>query len=169
MEHNHGDKHHDQHQAPHDHKPDHDDHAADERGRTRLAIRATLHCLLGCGRGEVLGMVIGVALSMSTVATIVLAIILGFVFGFLLGIIPLLRAGFGIGRAFKQVFIAESLSIAVMETAEILGQVYTPGVMEAGRSSPLFWFGMLLALAAGFAAAFPINYIMIGKGIRHVH
>ena len=65
--------------------------------------------------------------------------------------------------------IAEGLSIAVMETAEVLIQVYTPGVMEAGLSSWIFWGGMLLALTAGFIAAFPINYVLVGKGIRHVH
>ncbi len=56
-----------------------------------------------------------------------------------------------------------------MEATQVLFQVYTPGVMDAGLSSWIFWFGMLLALAAGYAAAFPVNYIMIGKGIRHAH
>lgn len=154
---------------PHDHSPSDKADGASLPSQLRLSVSATLHCLLGCGLGEVLGMVIGVGLSMSIVATIVLAVILGFVFGFLLGLIPLIRAGFSLRRAFRQVAIAETLSIAVMETAEVLVQVYTPGVMEAGLSSPLFWFGMLLALIAGFAAAFPVNYIMIGKGVRHVH
>ena len=62
-----------------------------------------------------------------------------------------------------------SVRIAVMETAEVLVEVYTPGVMSAGLSSPLFWAGMLLALAAGFLAAFPVNYVLVGKGIRHHH
>jgi putative flippase GtrA len=165
MEHNHD---HSKHKA-HEHGPSDKADAKQKQSRLRLSVSATLHCLLGCGLGEVLGMVIGTALSMSMVSTIILAVILGFVFGFLLGIIPLIRAGFSLRRAFKQVAIAETLSIAVMETAEILVQVYTPGVMEAGLSSPLFWFGMLLALIAGFAAAFPINYIMIGRGVRHIH
>ena len=55
-------------------------------------------------------------------------------------------------HALRQVFIAESLSIAVMETAEVLVQVYTPGVMDAGLSSGIFWLGMGLALMAGYAA-----------------
>lgn len=159
-----------------EHNHDHSKHeppgkagAAMEPSRIKLSISATLHCLLGCGLGEVLGMVIGAALSFSNARTIILAVILGFFFGFLLGIVPLLKAGFSMSRAFKQVAIAETLSIAVMETAEILVQVYTPGVMEAGLTSPIFWFGMVLALIAGFAAAFPINYIMIGRGVRHVH
>lgn len=140
-----------------------------EPTRFGLSVSATLHCLLGCGLGEVAGIIIGTALAWSNVRTIILAIILGFFFGFLLGIVPLLRAGFGMRRAFRQVFIAESLSIAVMEAAEVLVQVYTPGVMEAGLASALFWGGMLLALTAGFIAAFPVNYYLIGKGVRHQH
>ena len=46
---------------------------------------------------------------------------------------------------------------------------YTPGVMNAGLASWLFWGGMLLAMTAGFVAAFPVNYILVGRGIRHVH
>ena len=124
---------------------------------------------MGCGLGEIVGLIIGKALALSIVHTIIIALSLGFVFGFGLGLIPLLKARFRLKDAILQVLIAEGLSIAVMETAEILIQVYTPGVMEAGFSSWLFWGGMLLALAAGFIAAFPINYILVGKGIRHVH
>ena len=138
-------------------------------GRKKLAISATAHCLLGCGIGEVVGVIIGVALALSNVATLVLAVTLGFVFGFALGLVPLVRAGFGRSRAIKQVLVAEGLSIVVMETAEVLVEVYTPGVMEAGLSSPVFWMGMLLALTAGFAAAYPVNYVLVGRGIRHQH
>jgi len=153
-------KEHAHHQGQHDRK---------EQTRFGLSVSATVHCLLGCGLGEVAGVIIGTALSWSNVKTIVLAVILGFVFGFLFGIIPLLRAGFGIRRAFRQVFIAESLSIAVMEIAEVLVEVYTPGVMNASLTSLLFWAGMFLAMTAGFIAAFPVNYYLIGKGVRHQH
>ena len=71
--------------------------------------------------------------------------------------------------AIRQVLVAEGLSIAMMETAEVLVEVYTPGVMQAGLSSPIFWGGMLLALTAGFLAAWPVNYWLVGKGIRHIH
>jgi len=137
--------------------------------KTRLALSATVHCLVGCGLGEVAGMIIGVALALSNTATIVLALVLGFVFGFALGLIPLIRAGLGWTHSIKQVMVGESLSIVVMETAEILVQVYTPGVMSAGLMSGLFWGGMLLALIAGFLAAYPVNYWLVGKGIRHQH
>jgi hypothetical protein len=124
---------------------------------------------LGCGIGEVVGIIIGTSLNMSNVNTLILAVVLGFIFGFILGLKPLLKAGFYFKKAFKMVLIAEGLSIAVMETAEVLIEVYTPGVMEASLLSWVFWGGMLLALIAGFIAAYPINYYLIGKGIRHQH
>ncbi len=114
-------------------------------------------------------MIIGTALALSNVSTIILAVLLGFVFGFALGLRPLLRAGFNFPRAMRQVLVAEGLSIAVMETAEVLIQVYTPGVMDAGLGSGVFWLGMGLALIAGYLAAFPVNFVLVGKGIRHVH
>ena len=61
---------------------------------------------------------------------------MGFVFGLALGIRPLLKAGFDLSRAFHQVLIVEGLSIAAMKTAEVLVQVYTPGVMDAGLTFP---------------------------------
>ena len=61
------------------------------------------------------------------------------------------------------------IPVAVMETFEVLVEVYTPGVMSSGLSSPIFWLGMGLALSAGFIAAWPVNYWLVGKGIRHVH
>ena len=134
-----------------------------------LAISATLHCLIGCGLGEVLGIIIGTWLHMNNVSTTILAIILGFIFGFAFGMIPLMRAGFPFNKAFRQVLIAEGLSIAVMETFEVVVQVYTPGVMDAHLSDWLFWKGMLFGLIAGFIAAFPVNYFFVKKGIRHQH
>lgn len=153
--------------SPHGHHQH--DAATGAHSQLRLATSATAHCLLGCGIGEVIGVIIGVALSLSNVRTLVLAVILGFIFGFVFGLIPLLRAQFSFARAMKQVLVAEGLSIVVMETAEVLVEVYTPGVMAAGLADPIFWVGMAFALTAGFVAAFPVNYILVGRGIRHHH
>ncbi len=152
-----------------DHKRTSHSHVSDTASQLSLAHGATWHCLMGCGVGEVVGVIIGTALELPIVYTMVLAVVLGFVFGFIFGLRPLLRAGYDFPRALHQVFIAETLSIVVMETTEVLVQVYTPGVMEAGLLSWIFWLGMGLALAAGYAAAFPVNYVLVGKGIRHIH
>ncbi len=153
--------------AGHDHSDN--AHLPDNASQLSLAHSATWHCLMGCGLGEVLGVIIGTALELPIVHTMVLAIVLGFVFGFIFGLRPLLRAGFDFRRALRQVFIAETLSIVVMEATQVLVQVFTPGVMQAGLLSWIFWLGMGLALVAGYIAAFPVNYVLVGKGIRHVH
>ncbi len=163
-EHDHHDHHHDHDQNKHnEHKQ------GDSQSNFKLAGTATLHCLLGCGLGEVLGMVIGIGLMLDNITTIILAVVLGFVLGFVLGIRPLLKAEIPFRKAFRIVLMAEGLSILVMETAEVLIQVYTPGVMESGLADPIFWMGMLLALVAGFIAAFPVNLYLIGKGVSHQH
>ena len=146
------------------------EHAMDEREPYfKLAFSATLHCLLGCGLGEVLGMIIATALAWNNFNSILLAVLLGFVFGFILGMWPLLRGGIAWVPALRTVLIAEGLSIAVMEAAEVLAQVYIPGVLESGLTDGIFWLGMLAALVAGFVAAFPVNLILVKKGIRHQH
>ena len=169
----------DDHQQDHEHHHDHEHH---EHGHDHehhqehvdisdvsLATSATLHCLMGCGLGELVGMLIAMALSLAIVPSIVLAVSLGFVFGFILGMRPLLKHGYSFNNAFKQVIIAEGFSILFMETAEVLVEVYTPGFMQAGLLDPILWVGMLCALAAGFIAAWPINFIMVKKGYPHQH
>ena len=135
----------------------------------KLSVSATLHCLIGCGIGEVLGVIIGTAFGLDMVTTMIIAVILGFIGGLLLGVLPLLRASFTFKNALKTVIIAEGLSITVMEAFEILTQILIPGVMEAGLTEPIFWYGMIAALAVGFIAALPVNYVMIKKGVRHQH
>jgi len=147
----------------------HHHHQEEKVNPTKLALSATLHCLLGCGLGEVVGMIIGTALSWDNVSRIILAVVLGFVFGFILGMRPLLRKGFPFKKAFKIVLVAEGLSIAAMEAAEVLTEVYTPGVMEAGLNDWIFWGGMLFALLMGFIVAFPVNYLLVKRGVRHQH
>jgi hypothetical protein len=135
----------------------------------RLAVSATVHCLIGCGLGEVLGMIIATALDLGMMDSMALSIVLGFVAGMALGIVPLRRNGFTFSTALKTVFVAEGLSIAVMEAFEVGTQVLIPGVMEARLTDGIFWAGMLAGLIVGFVAALPVNYVMIKRGVRHQH
>lgn len=168
---------HQMHEHGHDQTPAHRGHSQTAYhpttltgiSRHRLSFSATLHCLIGCGIGEVAGVIIGTALDFTMMNTMILGVLLGFVMGFLFGAYPLLRAGFGVRRALRQVLIAEGLSIAVMEAFEVLVQVYTPGVMEAGLGDAIYWYGMGAALVVGFVAAYPVNWYLLGRGIRHEH
>jgi hypothetical protein len=156
----HGSQHHEHHHAASGH------HVP---SAYRLALSATLHCLLGCGIGEVVGMVVSMVIGLAVVPSFILSILLGFVFGFTLGIRPWLKSGYTFGQALKAVLIAEGLSIAIMEAAEVLTQVYVPGVLNAHLNQPIFWMGMGLALVAGFIAAYPVNLWMAWRGVVHRH
>ena len=135
----------------------------------RLTLSATIHCLVGCGLGDVIGVVIGTSLGWTNLATNVLAVILGVLGGFALGVIPWLRAKYTIAEATKKVFLTEGLSLAAMETTDVLVQSRLPMVMDGHLGSPLFWLGMSIALLAGFIVALPVNYWLVRKGVHHAH
>jgi hypothetical protein len=133
----------------------------------RTAASATLHCLTGCAIGEIAGLVIGTSLGWPATPTIALSIALAFCFGYLLSLLPVLRAGVALGTALGLVLAADTLSIATMELVDNAVMVLVPGAMDAGLASPLFWLTLALALAAAFAAAFPVNRYLLQRGRGH--
>ncbi|MBQ0928661.1 DUF4396 domain-containing protein [Saccharopolyspora endophytica] len=143
------------------------DEQQSRRELTRSAISATSHCLTGCAIGEVLGMIIGTALGWGNLATIVLAIALAFLFGYSLTIVPVLRAGVGLGAAIGVAFAADTLSITVMEIVDNLFMVLIPGAMDAGLTSWLFWLSLAASLAIAFVLTVPVNRALIGRGKGH--
>ncbi|GAB3695980.1 DUF4396 domain-containing protein [Saccharopolyspora tripterygii] len=149
----------------------HEHHGAgagqDRRALTRSAISATAHCLTGCAIGEVLGMVIGTALGWGNLGTIVLAIVLAFVFGYSLTMLPVLRAGVGLGAAVGVALAADTLSITVMEIVDNLFMVLIPGAMDAGLTSWLFWGSLVASLAIAFVLTVPVNRALISRGKGH--
>ncbi|HVK29705.1 MAG TPA: DUF4396 domain-containing protein [Nocardioides sp.] len=135
--------------------------------RNAIAASATLHCLTGCAIGEIAGLMIGTAVGLSSGQTIALAVGLAFVFGYLLSSLPLVGAGMSFGRAMKLVLAADTISIIVMEVVDNAVMAAIPGAMEAGLVDPVFWIGMIIALAAAFVAAFPVNRYLIDRGRGH--
>ena len=135
----------------------------------KMAANDTLHCLITCGIGEVVGMLIATSLGISVISSMILEIILGFITGLTFGLILLMRKGISFHRSLRIVLIAEGLSIAVMEAFITLTQVMMPGVSGAGLADNIFWTGMFISLSVGFAAAFPVNYVLAKNGIRHKH
>lgn len=133
----------------------------------KLAFSATLHCLTGCAIGEVLGLIIGESLGWPSGQTIALAVALAFLFGYGLSLRPLLKAGLSVKRALGIVLAADTLSIATMEVVDNVVMATIPGAMEAGLANPIFWASMVLALAAAFVAAFPVNRFLLKRGKGH--
>ena len=140
-----------------------------DNGEFKVAVSTTLHCLTGCAVGEILGLIIGVGLGLSVVGIVVLATTLAYVSGFTLGLLPLVRRKMTLRRALKMIWVGEVISIAVMELAMNVVDFYAGGMTAGSVFSLQFWFGMVVALPAGFLAALPVNYIMIKKNIKKCH
>ncbi|NYI99796.1 hypothetical protein HNR19_000495 [Nocardioides thalensis] len=143
-------------------------HGHDPHGNVNaMALSATLHCLTGCAIGEILGLMIGTAVGLSAGWTIALAVGLAFLFGYTLSMLPLVKAGLGVGAALALVFAADTLSIATMELVDNAVMAVIPGAMDAGLVNVVFWVGMMIALTAAFLAAYPVNRYLLQRGKGH--
>ena len=145
-------------------------HGKPGEGRWRLAARSTQHCLTGCIIGEVIGLAIGIEAGLSTAATIILATTLAYISGFTLGLVPVMKSrGLTLVEAFKLIWIGEAVSIGVMEL--VMNWVdYEMGGMAANTVfSWMFVRGLLFAVPAGFLAAWPVNYWLLGRELKACH
>jgi hypothetical protein len=136
-------------------------------GLHATAASATLHCLTGCAIGEVIGLMIGTAVGLSDAATIALAVGLAFLFGYALSTLPLLAAGLAVRAALGVVLAADTVSIATMEVVDNAVMALVPGAMEATLAEPVFWLSMGLALTVAYAAAYPVNRLLLARGKGH--
>ena len=72
-------------------------------------------------------------------------------------------------EAFKIIWIGEAISIGVMEI--VMNAVdYSVGGMQAGSVfTPIFWYGIALAIPAGFLAAWPVNWWLLHRNMKKCH
>ena len=145
-------------------------HGAAGEGRWRLAARSTQHCLTGCIIGEVIGLAIGVEAGLSTAATIALATGLAYLSGFALGLLPVMRSrGLSLWAAFKLIWVGEAVSIGVMEIVMNAVDYQMGGMAAMSALSWPFFRGLLFAVPAGFLAAWPVNYWLLGRELKACH
>lgn len=148
----------------------HDDHNAHGHNPLITSAQATLHCLTGCVIGEVTGLIIGVSLGLGAWFTIGLATSLAYLSGFTLGLVPVMRHQHKtFWQALKLIWIGEVISIGVMEIAMNFAD-YSVGGMQVGSVlSPVFWFGVAVAVPAGFLAAWPVNWWLLKQDLKKCH
>ena len=164
----------------HDHGEDHTgDDSHDEHSRHHhhhhgnpfvTSAQATFHCLSGCVIGEVAGLMIGVTLGLSVIATMALATALAYISGFTLGLIPVMRnQRKTLVEAFKLIWIGEAISIGVMEIAMNAADYYAGGMTADSVFTSVFWVGVGAAVIAGFLAAWPVNWWLLERDLKHCH
>lgn len=147
----------------------HHTHGADGGG-WRTSAQATLHCLTGCIIGEVTGLLIGVGLGLGVWPTIALATVLSYISGLTLGLIPVMRdRGVSLFGALRIIWIGEVISIGVMELVMNLVDYRMGGITAPSVASWMFWRGLVVAVPAGFLAAWPVNYWLLRRDLKACH
>ncbi|MBC2777451.1 DUF4396 domain-containing protein [Parasphingopyxis marina] len=152
------------------------DHCAHESGghgahaSLVTSAQATLHCLTGCVIGEVVGLSIGVHFGFGIWPTIALATGLAYLSGFTLGLVPVMRdRGMSFGEAFKLIWIGEAVSIGVMEIAMNLADYHMGGMTAGSILSWPYFLALMVAIPAGFLAAWPVNYWLLKRNLKACH
>jgi hypothetical protein len=136
----------------------------------KTSAHATLHCLLGCSIGEVAGLVIGTAFGLGVAPRIGLAVTLAYVSGLMLAIMPVMRSeGLSFAAALRVVWLAEVISIGVMELVMNWVDYLVGGIQAASVLNPIFWVGLLLSVPPAFLAAWPVIYWLLQKELRSPH
>jgi Domain of unknown function (DUF4396) len=153
---------------PHDAHSGH--HHAHGGSAFTTSMHATLHCLTGCIVGEVAGLAIGVGAGLAPTATIVLATALSYLSGFTLGLVPVMRRErIGMLSALRIIWIGEAVSIGVMELVMNWVDYGMGGIGAQSVASWMFWRGLVVAVPAGFLAAWPVNYWLLRRNLKACH
>jgi hypothetical protein len=146
-------------------------HAEYVRARWRQVLGSTMHCVAGDGVGILAGAVIGSVMSLDRPLEVALEYGLGFGFGWTIFQSLFMRgmAGGSYWMALKRTFIPEFLSMNLVMTGMILvaSLLLAAAGGKQGPLTPTFWFVMSMALLAGFVVAYPINWWLVAKGLKH--
>ena len=113
---------------------------------------------------------IGVTLGLPAWVTILLATGLAYLSGFTLGLVPVMRdRGKTLAEAFRIIWIGEVISIGVMEIVMNTVDYQVGGMQAESILAPVFWVGIVLAIPAGFLAAWPVNAWLLARDLKGCH
>jgi Domain of unknown function (DUF4396) len=139
--------------------------------RWRQVLGSTMHCVAGDGIGILAGAAFASLLTLPHLLDIALEYALGFGFGWTIFQALFMRdmAGGSYRRSLVSTFIPEFFSMNFLMAGMV--PIAALGRMLIGyRLSPLtpdFWFVMSMALLVGFIVAYPINWWLVAKELKH--
>ncbi len=139
--------------------------------RWRQVLGSTMHCVAGDGVGILAGAVIASLFHLAKVTDIALEYALGFGFGWTIFQALFMRdmAGGSYMRALRRAFLPELLSMnflmAGMVPVATLAMKSVPASHDP--TGPAFWFVMSMALLVGFISAYPMNWWLVSRHMKH--
>ncbi len=141
----------------------------------KSVVKGALHCGGGCTLGDIIAetsllfipfALFGRAMFGAWAVDYVLALIIGIIFQYF-AIVPMKDLSFkkGLIQAFKADFFSlTSWQVGMYGWMALAVFVIFKHKIEADE--PLFWFMMQIAMICGFITAYPINWLLIKKGIK---
>ncbi|MCL4798919.1 MAG: DUF4396 domain-containing protein [Burkholderiales bacterium] len=139
--------------------------------RWKQTLGSTMHCVAGDGAGILAGAVAASLLHLPAAADVALEYVLGFGFGWTIFQALFMRkmAGGSYVRALRSTFLPELLSMNLLMAGMVPLANLARAAWPAGHapSNPEFWFVMSMALLLGSASAYPVNWWLVAKGLKH--
>jgi hypothetical protein len=138
--------------------------------RWRQVLGSTMHCVAGDGVGILVGAVLARHFHIEGFAEIALEYALGFMFGWTVFQALFMRDMAGsYGRSLKTTFVPEFLSMNILMAGMVPVAAVFARYFDTSRNplQPEFWFRMSMALLAGFIVAFPMNWWLVVRHLKH--
>jgi hypothetical protein len=137
--------------------------------RWRQVLGSTMHCVAGDGVGILVGSVIASVMQLAGVLDLTLEYVLGFGFGWTIFQALAMRGAGSYKAALRKTFFPELLSMnmlmAGMVPTMMLAMMHLPGARDP--AGPTFWFVMSMALLVGFVMAYPMNWWLVSRHLKH--
>ena len=137
----------------------------------RQVLGSTMHCAAGDGLGIMAGAVVASMLQLDPMLDIAIEYVFGFGFGWMFFQAFAMRdmAGGDYIKSLKMTFIPEFYSMNLLMAGMLLvSKSWMPEVEGSGDpASAAFWFIMSMALIAGFAWAYPMNWWLVTRHLKH--
>lgn len=139
--------------------------------RWRQVLGSTMHCVAGDGVGILTGAVIASLFQLGKITDLTLEYALGFGFGWAIFQALFMRdmAGGSYRRALSKAFFPELLSMNCLMAGMVPVAALAMKQVPASRD-PLgleFWFVMSMALLVGFTTAYPMNWWLVSRHMKH--
>ena len=141
------------------------------KARWRQVLGSTMHCTAGDGVGIIAGAAIGAAVALAFWPDFALEYALGFGFGWAYFQAFAMRemAGWPYVKSLKLTFLPALLSMnMLMAGMQPVMRFWRPEVANGDEPlQPEFWFIISMALIVGFAFAYPINWWLVTRHMKH--
>ncbi len=137
----------------------------------KQVLGSTMHCASGDGLGIITGAAIASMLTLPFALDFTLEYVLGFGFGWLFFQAFAMRdmAGGDYMKSLRMSFIPEFLSMNLLMAGMVIVSKSWMAQVEGSTdpANPAFWFIMSMALIAGFLCAYPMNWWLVTRHLKH--